>query len=191
MISVPLAGHVAEHRPARLVHERVDHLVGEAVRVGRHRLRGEDPHQLPVAGRRVLAARALDQPPGDRRRARLRRAAEQRLDVAEPERLERRQVEAADGAGEVAERVGALVAEVGGVGQLPGPDGVEDDHTGPRHRGYPNPVDTVLGLLAFCRLHRRGDLARGRHQLARRQADPEAAAPKPSGSTAPAPAERR
>ena len=64
-------------------------------------------------GRRVLALRALEQPAGDRRRARLRRAALERLDVAEAERLEVRQVEAADGARDVAERVGALVAVLG------------------------------------------------------------------------------
>ena len=40
---------VAEHAAAGAVHERVDHLVGEAVRVGRHRLRRDDAHQLPVA----------------------------------------------------------------------------------------------------------------------------------------------
>ena len=51
---------VPEDAVARFVHERVDHVVREAVRVGRHRLLRLDPHQLPVAGRRVLAARALE-----------------------------------------------------------------------------------------------------------------------------------
>ena len=145
----PARRDVAEHAAPGLVHERVDHLVGEPVRVGRHRLRGQDPHQLPVAGRRVLAARALDEPARDRRRARLRRAAEQRLDVAEPERLERRQVEAADGPREVAERVRALVAEVGRVRQLAGPDGIEHDHAGPGHAAILRPRGHVLGLIGF------------------------------------------
>src|SRR5918994_313858 len=63
---------VAEHSAAGLVHERVDHVVRKAVRVGRERLRRDDPHQLPVPGRRVLALRALGEPTGDRRRAGLR-----------------------------------------------------------------------------------------------------------------------
>ena len=79
---------VAEHAAGGAVHERVDHVVREAVRVGRERLRRDDPHQLPVADRRVLALRALEQPAGDRGRARLRRAALERLDVAEAERLQ-------------------------------------------------------------------------------------------------------
>ena len=84
----PRRGLVAEHAAAGPVHERVDHVVREAVRVGRERRRRDDAHQLPVARRRVLALRALEQPAGDRRRARLRRAALERLDVAEAERLE-------------------------------------------------------------------------------------------------------
>ena len=61
---------VADHAARGAVHERVDHVVREAVRVRRQRLRRDDPHQLPVAERRVLALRALDQPAGDRGRAR-------------------------------------------------------------------------------------------------------------------------
>ena len=133
MISVPEAGLVAEHAAPGPVHERVDHVVREAVRVRRHRLRRDDAHQLPVAGGRVLALRALEQAAGDGRRAGLRRAALERLDVAEAERLEVRQVEAADGARDVAERVRALVAVFVGVGQLAGADGVEHDDAGPRH----------------------------------------------------------
>ena len=76
-------GLVAEHAAARAVHERVDHVVREAVRVGRERLRRDDPHHLPVPRRGVLALRALDEPAGDRGRAGLRRAALQRLDVPE------------------------------------------------------------------------------------------------------------
>ena len=129
----PAGGHVADDAVAGAVHERVDHLVGEAVRVGRHRLRRDDAHQLPVAGRRVLAARALEQTAGDGRRARLRRAALERLDVPEPERLQRRQVETAHGTRDVAERVRALVAVVAGVGKLAGTDGIEHDHARARH----------------------------------------------------------
>jgi hypothetical protein len=103
---------VAEHAAAGSVHERVDHLVREPVRVCRHRGWSHDAHQLPVTGRRVLPFRPLDEPAGDRGRAGLRRAALEGSDVPEAERLERRQVEPADGAGDVAERVRALVAEL-------------------------------------------------------------------------------
>src|SRR5579862_4612343 len=68
-------GLVAEDTAARAVHERVDDVVGEAVRVRRERRGRDDPHVLPVARRRVLALRSLDEPAGDGGRARLRRAA--------------------------------------------------------------------------------------------------------------------
>ena len=64
----------------------------------------------------------------------LRRAALELLDVAEAERLQVRQVEPADGARDVPERVRALVAELGGVRQRAGADGVEHDHAGSGHR---------------------------------------------------------
>jgi hypothetical protein len=126
-------GLVADHASARAVHERVDHLVGEAVRVGRERARRDDAHQFPVARGRVLALRALEQPAGDRGRVRLRGAAFERLDVSETERLEVRQIEPADRVRDVSEGIRPLVAPVGGVGKLPRPDGVQHDHAGPRH----------------------------------------------------------
>ena len=90
------------------------------------------------------------QPARDRGRVRLRRAALERLDVAEPERLEVREVETADRARDVPERVRALVAPVGRVGQLARPDGVQHDHAGARHRGYPSrPMDDVISLIAL------------------------------------------
>ncbi len=131
-----------------------------------------------MAGGRVLPARAFREPAGDGRRARLRRASLERRDVPEPERLERRQVEAADGARDVAEGVRAPVAVVARVGQLSRPDGVEDDHAcarqaygsgfveglrsrlglgdsskhsslARRREGYPKRVETVLGLIGL------------------------------------------
>ena len=94
-------------------------------------MRGDDAHQLPVAGGRVLALRALQQPARDRRRARLRRAALQRLDVAEPERLEVGQVEPADRTGKRARaRADAVVQPQHPVpGDLVGPV-VEQPDTG-------------------------------------------------------------
>ncbi len=51
----------------------------------------------------------------------------------EPEALQRRQAQAADGLGQVLERVGARVAVVGGVRQLTGAAGVDHDHEGAAH----------------------------------------------------------
>ena len=135
-------GLVPEHAAAGAVHERVDHLVREAVRVGRHRLGRDDAHQLPVARRRVLALRTLEQPSGDRGGPGLRRAPFQRLDVAEPERFQRRQVEAADGAGDVGEGVRPRVTELGSVRQLTRSDGVQHDDARPSHAAI---------LLPCCR----------------------------------------
>jgi len=69
----------------------------------------------------------LDEPSGDGGRPVHRRAAFERLDVAEPERLEIGEIESADGFRDVAERVGAFVSELGRVGQLPCADGVQHD----------------------------------------------------------------
>src|SRR5439155_10907652 len=100
---------VSEHSPAGSVHERIDHVVREAVWVRRHGLRRDDPHQLPMTGGRVLSLRALDQASRDRRRAVLWRAALEWLDVAEAERLEVGQVESLDRSGDVPEGVRPLV----------------------------------------------------------------------------------
>src|SRR5262249_31786075 len=78
---------VAEHAAPGAIHERVDHVVGKAEWVRRHRLRRDYAHELPVPCGRVLTLRALHETAGDRRRARLRRAPLEWLDVAEAERL--------------------------------------------------------------------------------------------------------
>ncbi len=128
-------GLVTKHAPPGLIHERVDDLVGKAVRVRRERRRRDDAHVLPVAGCGVLAFGALEEPAGDSWCARLRRAALEREDVPEAERLEIGQVEASDGAGHVAERVGAFVSVLRRVRQLTRADGIEHDHARPRHAG--------------------------------------------------------
>ena len=156
---------VAEDAATGLVHEGVDHVVREAVRIGGHRGRRDDAHQLPVAGRRVLALRPLEQAAGDRGSSRLRRAALERHDVAEAERLQRGQVETSDGAGDVAERVRPLIAVRGRVGQLSRANGIEHDYARPRHAailrrdGHRPRVDRPHLLH---RLHRR---ARGRRHV--------------------------
>ena len=71
--------------------------------------------------------------PATRRRSGLRRAALQLLDVPEAERLEVGQVEAADGPGDVAERVRALVSELVRIRQRPRAHGIEHDHARARH----------------------------------------------------------
>jgi hypothetical protein len=119
---------VADHSPSGRLRERADHVVREAVRIGRHRRLGDDGHQLPVARRRVLARRVLAQPAGDRGRVLARRAAAQRQHVAEPERLQVWQVETPDGVGDVLQRARPGVAVGRGVGQLTRADGIEHDH---------------------------------------------------------------
>ncbi len=126
-------GSVADDAPSSAVHERVDHVVREPVRIRRERRRRDDPHHLPVPGGRVLPFRALEQPTRDRRRSGLRWAPLERHDVPEAQRLHVRQVETADGPCDVPECVGALVPVLGGVGQLSRPDRVEDDHARAGH----------------------------------------------------------
>src|SRR5581483_2037381 len=130
---------VPDHAAPGLVHERVDDVVREAVRIRRERLSGDDAHQLPVAGGRVLALRTLDQPAGDGGRTGLRRAALKGLDVAEAEGLHVGEIEAPDRLGDVAERVRALVPICPGIRQLSGTDGIEDDHARSWH-------GAILGL---------------------------------------------
>ena len=84
---------VAEHAARGGVHERVDHVVREAVGIRRQGLRRDDAHHLPVTERRVLPLGTLEQAARHRGRTRHRRHALERSDVAQPERLHRRQVE--------------------------------------------------------------------------------------------------
>ena len=91
----------------------------------------------------------LEQTPGNRRRSGLRRTAFERLDVAEAERLHVRQIEAADGPGDIAERVGALVSVIRRIRQLARADGVKNDDARTRHAGILGRVSTVLGLLGL------------------------------------------
>ena len=126
---------VAEHPAPRPVHKRIDHLVREAVRIRREGHCGDDPHQLPMSRSRVLALRALEQTPCDGRCTRLRRTTFQRLDVAEPERLEIGQVEASDRASNVPQCVRALIPPLGSIRQRTRADGIEHNHARPRHAG--------------------------------------------------------
>ena len=141
---------VAENASARAVHERVDDDVRKPVWVRRERHRCHDAHQLPVPGRRVLALRAFQQATGDRGRPRLGRATLERLDVSKAERLEVRQVEAADGPGDIAERVGALVSVIRRVRQLPRADGVKNYDARTRHAAILRGMSTALGLIGLA-----------------------------------------
>ena len=170
MISVPDAGRLPIHPPRRrLVHERVDHVVREAVRVRGERRGGDDAHQLPVPRRRVLALRALPRAARRSRRARLPAGSPPSLlHVAEPECLQIGQIEPAHGPRHVGQRVRSLVAVVAGVGQLTGP-GRRRRHDSRRRgtRDLPHVragcrrirhaailvlrlVDDVLSVLALC-----------------------------------------
>jgi hypothetical protein len=130
----PVVDPVADHpAPARRVADDRQHRLGEAIGVCRRATRGDEAHQLVVAGRRVLARPQRVQAPVEHRRGR-RRHTEQRTDAAEPQRTEGRQIQAAEMLGEMAERVGVRVAVVVGVGQRADPAGVDHDHEGATHR---------------------------------------------------------
>ena len=77
------------------------------------------------------------------------RAAAQRERGAEPEALEVREVEAARRLGDVAERVRPRVAVLGGVGELPGAAGVQDDDEGAPVHGRRNA--SAAGQASFAR----------------------------------------
>jgi hypothetical protein len=80
----------------------------------------------------------------------LRRAALERLDVPEAERLEGRQIEASDGAGDVRQRVRPLVTEVSRVWQFSRPDGVQHNDARTRHiESYPTRVADALGIIGI------------------------------------------
>ena len=57
-------GDVADHAAPRGLRERVEQVLREAVGIGREGALGDDARELPVADRRVLALRALEQPAG-------------------------------------------------------------------------------------------------------------------------------
>ncbi len=149
MISVPDAGLLPRTpRPVWFMNGSMTSS-GKPCGIRRERRRRDHAHHLPVPGRRVLALRALEETAGHRRGTRLRRAALERHDVPEPEGLEVRQVEAADGAGRVAEGVRAFVSVLPCVRQLSSADGVENDDARPRHSaGYSTAaLNDALGLL--------------------------------------------
>jgi hypothetical protein len=102
----PVVGPVAEERALGDALEHRHDVRREAVGIGRGRLLGDDAHELPVARRRVLARSEGVQAAVDRGLVGRRHAVD-RGQRAEPEATEHREVQPADGAGEVAERVGA------------------------------------------------------------------------------------
>ena len=123
--------------------------------------------KLPMAGRRVLAARGLDAeaPLSARlgeRKARRRAAGRSLHRLAEPERFEARQpqgaapqavaVALAAGAGfrDMAERVGALIAVSLGVRCAAAADRIEDDENRAGHGAFPAP-STVLRTVPLPR----------------------------------------
>jgi hypothetical protein len=83
----------------------------------------------------VVVSLPLEQASGDGRRDRLRRAAFERLDVPEAEGLEVGEIEAADRAGDVAERVRDRVgvAVLRSVREGADPDRVQHDHARAGH----------------------------------------------------------
>ncbi len=128
-------------RALELGHERRR----EAARIGRRRGVGDDAHELPVTGGRVLARTERVQPPVERGRRR-RRDTGDRDDRAEAEALERRQTEPADRVGDVRERVRLGRVAVGlGVRERADAAGVEHDHGRAALRRAPHSGAIVAG----------------------------------------------
>jgi len=81
---------------------------------------------FPVTGGAVLTGRCRSHTtPRARGIAALRQPFE-RLDIAEPKSFQPRQLQSTTGAGEIAQRVAALIAVTIGVGRLTDPDAVKD-----------------------------------------------------------------
>ena len=142
MISVPLAGRLPRTpRPVRFMKGSItssgkpNGYVGIACGV-------TTPinSQCPVVV--SLPFERFEQPPGDRRRSRLRRTAFERFHVSEAEGLEGGPVEAADGPGDVGQRVRSFVAELGGIRQRARSDGVQHNDARARHRAILLPWPT-------------------------------------------------
>ena len=120
-----VGGVDAEAQPRRLL-QRGDDRGGEAVGIGRQRPVENDPHQLPVAGGRLLA-RPLGGEAAVQHRRRGGRHALQLDERAQPEGLQRGQLESSGQLREVAECVRADIAVGGRVGQRPDAAGVHHD----------------------------------------------------------------
>ena len=128
-------GHLVPH-PAALdaLGDPIQELDGEPVRVSGERALEHEPRELPVAGRAVLAGRALGEPPARAKRLPPHAHPGKRDQAAEAEALERRHPETADRLGDVEQGVAALVAVVRGVGERAHSDAVEHDEEHPHPR---------------------------------------------------------
>ena len=169
MISVPEAGLLPSTPRAVACMNGSITSCGKPCGIRRQGLRRDDPHHLPVAERRVLALRALEQPSCHRGRTRHRRHALERSDVAEPERLHRGQVEAADGARDVAEGVRPLVSELCCVRQGACAHAVEHDDARARHVSILERYEHRPRPPRRRPLHPRHHRDRGQRHLGRRE----------------------
>jgi hypothetical protein len=122
-----VAGPVADHPAPADRRDQLDHLGREAGREGRQGATGGDAHHAPVTGGRVLARPERGEPAVEHGRLG-RRDAFERQDRAQPEAPERGQMQAADLARQVPERVRAGVPVLGGVRQRARPTGIDDHH---------------------------------------------------------------
>ena len=118
-------GGVGQDAAARGLPEGLQHLLGEAVGIGRHGIRGDDAGNLPVADGGVLAHGGLGQLAVGAAGFFNRSQEFQTRDIAEtgcPHVGDRQQL----GSGAGAQGVDAYVAELGGVPHFTGAAGVQD-----------------------------------------------------------------
>jgi len=118
---------VADDRAAGRRFEGADQFRGETVRIRLKRGVDAQAHQFPMSGHRVFSGRYLRHLAVAGARIRHRGYARERRDKAEPELGHMGQRKPLHAAGDMAERVGAAVAERVRVGKLADADAVEHD----------------------------------------------------------------
>ena len=142
------------------------------MRVGRHRGRRDDAHRLPVmAGRRVLSFERSSSRPATRPAPPVAAGNAERHHVAEPERLERGQVESSDGAGHVANVFDPSSPNEAASGSSPAPT-ASSTITRPRRGLFYGANGDSPRVDRPRALHRRHRRPRLRHDVGRGQAEP-------------------
>ena len=127
-------GCVRQDAAARRLAEGLEHLLGEAVGIGRQRIRGNDARDLPVADRGVLAHGGLCHAGAGARLRGIRAEEGQALDVAEAAVHHRGDVQLA-GRGTALERVHAEITELCGIGHFTCAAGIQNDQKNALHFG--------------------------------------------------------
>jgi len=135
-------GLIAEHAIARAPGEFLQHFRREAIGVSGHGHGGMDAHEFPVPGDGILALGDFRHLAVSAKGIGARRHAGDVAQIAEAERLHVGQVQSAEDAGGIGDRIAADVAVFVSVGQLAHADAIQDDDddTFDSHKGLRNNV---------------------------------------------------